>query len=371
MNIMQSNIQKLNIDIEKLALQVKHHEDNLAFLMTQINNVDVSILDKNVELAKLRSSEHVVDKGNKVPVVNTEKQTNEQILQLGNTAAAIICQMDIYRGLASNIPVTKDVIGIVATLGKVTDRNLSRLLSEFLGLETMLAVVCKTYKGVKALEQFNVDGNIDKSTGLHGLGLTVGRCLKGRFSVICLENLRPYAGDLLPGDPERYLDLLKPKLPNGRCPSGFCGFAVNMINLDPMHTSCLTASGHGLRETLFYSLFSRVQVYETRAQLEAALPLISHGAISLDGGILRSSGFFLLGERTDIEVQFPIDFGRPNRPAKLIETEDQLKLLNWKKERLSEDVKREEALVKHAKQSYFAKSNELMELLKASRGRSF
>ena len=37
--------QKLNDDIQKLALKVKHHEDNLKFLKTQINGVDESIID--------------------------------------------------------------------------------------------------------------------------------------------------------------------------------------------------------------------------------------------------------------------------------------------------------------------------------------
>lgn len=64
------------------------------------------------------------------------------------------------------------------------------LLSEYLGTEAMLAVVCKTYKGVKALETYDNQGCIDESTGLQGLGASIGRPLNGRFLVICLENLR-------------------------------------------------------------------------------------------------------------------------------------------------------------------------------------
>ena len=66
----------------------------------------------------------------------------------------------------------------------------ARLLSEYLGIETMLAVVCKTYDGVKALETYENDGSIIKSSGLHGLGTSIGRHLDERFLVICLENLR-------------------------------------------------------------------------------------------------------------------------------------------------------------------------------------
>lgn len=64
------------------------------------------------------------------------------------------------------------------------------LLSEYLGTENMLAVVCKTYEGVKVLETYDNQGCINKSTGLHGLGSSVGRPINGRFLVICLENLR-------------------------------------------------------------------------------------------------------------------------------------------------------------------------------------
>lgn len=98
-------------------------------------------------------------------------------------------------------------------------------------------------------------------------------------------------------DPKRRLDLLKPRLPNGECPSGFLGFAVNMINIDMENLFYVTASGYGLRETLFYNLFSRLQVYRTRAEMLNALPLISDGAVSLDGGMIRSTGVFSLGTR--------------------------------------------------------------------------
>lgn len=108
---------------------------------------------------------------------------------------------------------------------------------------------------------------------------------------------RPYAGDFVPDDPQRRLDLLKPRLANGECPPGFLGFAVNMINVDTANLFCVTANGHGLRETLFYNLFSRLQVYKTRVEMLNALPCISDGALSLDGGMIRATGVFSLGNR--------------------------------------------------------------------------
>jgi hypothetical protein len=101
-------------------------------------------------------------------------------------------------------------------------------------------------------------------------------------------------------DPLRRFDLIKPRLPNGECPPGFLGFAVNMINVDNINLLRYTASGcawFGLRETLFYKLFSRLQVYKTRAEMLLALPCISDGALSLDGGMIRSTGAFYLGNR--------------------------------------------------------------------------
>ena len=57
-------------------------------------------------------------------------------------------------------------------------------------MEYMFAIVCKTFEGVRALEVYDKEGCINKSTGLHGLGASIGRALEGRFHVFCLENLR-------------------------------------------------------------------------------------------------------------------------------------------------------------------------------------
>ncbi|KAF6162518.1 hypothetical protein GIB67_003064 [Kingdonia uniflora] len=107
-----------------------------------------------------------------------------------------------------------------------------RLFSEYIGLDTMMAIVCKTLKGVKALETYDKEGRINKSTGLHMLGPSIGRHMDGRYVVIWLEELRPYVGDFVANDPQRRLALLKPRLPTGECPHGFLGFAVNMFDLE-------------------------------------------------------------------------------------------------------------------------------------------
>ena len=61
--------------------------------------------------------------------LQTEEQTTEQILQHEKSAAGILCQLKRPHGTqASHLPLTKDVLGIVATLGKVDDDNLSRFV---------------------------------------------------------------------------------------------------------------------------------------------------------------------------------------------------------------------------------------------------
>lgn len=56
-----------------------------------------------------------------------EQRTIESILDQDNTAAAIICQMKVrYHERTSNMALMKDILGFVATLGKVNDDNLSR-----------------------------------------------------------------------------------------------------------------------------------------------------------------------------------------------------------------------------------------------------
>ncbi|KAL5703998.1 hypothetical protein ACHQM5_022480 [Ranunculus cassubicifolius] len=352
--------QKQNDELHRLGLRVKHHEDNVTFLKSQIHNLDESIFDKQVSLSKYHSS-HAAMKNENINNLQTEEHTIEQILQQEKAAAGVLCQLQSKHGsMASKLPFTKDVIGIVATLGNVDNDNLSRLFAEYLGLETMTAIVCKTYDGVKALEAYDEGGSIKKDIGLHGLGPSIGRQMDGRFLAICLEDLRAYGGEFIENDTQRRLALVQPRFPNGESPSGFLGFAVNMLNIENVNLSCLTASGHGLRETLFYSLFSSLQVYRTRKEMLLALPCIKDGAISLDGGMIRTSGVFALGNKKVVEVRFPVSTETANLPLNYLEAEQQIKLMKWEKERIFEDIQREEALLNHAKQTFGYKKGEYL-----------
>ncbi|CAH9097767.1 unnamed protein product [Cuscuta europaea] len=352
--------------LQETGLRVQQHEENMKFLKTKKNKLDDSIIDLQVALGKYHSATSPAIENDGLSYVRSEEETLEQILKHEKSAAAILCQLKTLHGTqASNSPLSKDVLGVVATLARVEDDKLSRVLSDYLGLETMLAVVCKTYDGVRVLETYDQEGLVNKSSGLHALGMSIGRPLDGRFLVICLENLSPFAGDFIADDPQRRLDLLKPKLPNGESPPGFLGFAVNMINVDSINLFCVTSNGHGLRETLFYNLFSRLQVYKTRIEMLRALPCISSGAISLDGGIIKGAGIFSLGSR-DVDVKFPKNFGRTCPPQNFFQVENKIKEVKWERERILEDMQREQALLDHARFNFEVKKQDFIKHLAQS-----
>ncbi|KAL9164374.1 hypothetical protein ABFS82_06G100800 [Erythranthe guttata] len=351
--------QKLQDDLYELGQKVKHHEANVKHLTTLKTRFEESFLSMQAALGKCDKSS--ISKEVNIDSIHakSEEEIIERILKHENSAAAILCRMKSEaEALSIDHSLTKDVIGIVATLGKVEDDNLSRVLSEYLGIETMLGVVCKTYEGVKALEAYNKQGSINKSFGLHAFAASVERPLAHRFLVICLENIRSYVGEFVSNDPQRRLALPNPRLPNGETPDGFLGFAVNMITIEGTNLYCVSKNGNGLREALFYNLFSNLQVYRSRQDMLKAISCIKNGAVSLDGGMIRSPGVFSLGLRHErgIDVKFPIGAERlMNVPLSYLEIEKTMKETRWKKDRTCEDMKREQALLDHARFNYETK----------------
>ncbi|XP_014631879.1 protein DEFECTIVE IN MERISTEM SILENCING 3 isoform X1 [Glycine max] len=183
--------QKLEDDLRMLGTKIKQHENNLYHLNSEKSKLDDSILHLQVTIGKSDSSSKATIGDMDNPNPTNDEEVNKQILQHEKSAAGILCQLRIHHGAqASHLTLTKDVVGIVATLGKVEDDILSRLFSEYLGVETMLAIVCRTYEEVKALEMYDKEGCINKSFDLRRLGASIGRALDGRFLVICLEYLR-------------------------------------------------------------------------------------------------------------------------------------------------------------------------------------
>ncbi|KAG8045462.1 hypothetical protein GUJ93_ZPchr0008g12260 [Zizania palustris] len=344
LQIFDFNIKVMQDELQKLGLKVNHYEENIRFLKSKLNAIEELCADMGIKIANYYSSMAPIT-NNDTSVEEAEQRSIQSILNQDKTAAGIICQLKVrHYQQVSKMSLMKDVLGIVASMGKVNDDNLSRILSEFLGLDNMLGVVCKTYDGVKSLD-WKISG--------------------WKVHCLCLENIRPFSGDFMVNDPQRKLVLHKPRLPNGECPPGFLGFAVNMIHLDLTNLSCLTAGGHGLRETLFYCLFSHLQVYKTRAELRDAIPLINDGAVSLDGGILRPNGSFCLGNRTSLGVKFPVtaNLGVSNLPDTITELEEQFKHKNWEKERLLEDMKRQEDLLSQVKDLFNKKKKQITDYL--------
>ncbi|KAL9266832.1 DEFECTIVE IN MERISTEM SILENCING 3-like protein [Drosera capensis] len=294
------NSKKLQDELEKIGSQIKQHEDNLKSLKAQRNQLDESILDLQVILGKYISSRASKVEDEDTSRARIEEETLELIMKHDKTAAGIFYQLKTQHGsIVSNMALMQDVLGVVAMLGKVDDDNLSR----------------------------------------------------------------PYAGDFTLDDPQKKLDLPKPRLPNGDIPSGFLGFAVNMITIDRNNLYCLTPSGYGLRETLFYNLFSSLQVYKTRAEMLLALPCISDGAISLDGGMIRTAGMFALGSREDVSVIFPKSSKRSGLPENYFEIEAQIRQKKWRKDRLQDDMQREQQLLDQTRYNFQVKKQEFVKFI--------
>jgi hypothetical protein len=108
---------------------------------------------------------------------------------------------------------------------------------------------------------------------------------------------RSYEGGFKVGDPQKELIIEDPKSSDGILPEGYMGYAVNMIKLDHEELCPSTSSGIGLRGTLFFNLFSYLQVYKTRNHMKQAISYIRDGAVSLDGGMLRRKGVIECGNR--------------------------------------------------------------------------
>ncbi|KAL7583171.1 hypothetical protein Lser_V15G43643 [Lactuca serriola] len=352
--------QKLEDDIKLVGKNILYHEENIKYLNKVRGSFAHNIADMEVTLAKYQSSSDDMTKCNVLSRKRSLEETVESIMQHEKSAASVLCHLTRN---VSKMSSARNVIGVLATLGHVDNINLSRLLSEYLGLDTMLAIVCKSYQAVRCLETYDQEGSIKKTTGLYRLGACHGKSIDGRFNVICLQGLIPYVGEFMPDDPQRRLVILEPKLPNGESPAGFLGFAVNMIYIDNENLAFVTDNGYGLRETLFYSLFSRLQVYRTRNDMLQALPLISHGAISLDGGIIKSRSVLILGTPKEIGVRFGIWSGDSFPSKDYTETEKEMKELKWKSDKINDDIRREQDLLANEKSKFEVKKKEFLDFI--------
>ncbi|XP_043716489.1 structural maintenance of chromosomes flexible hinge domain-containing protein GMI1 [Telopea speciosissima] len=290
----------LENDVFRIGLRIGNHEEKLKMLNDRKTEIEQDIYDLQGAIMEPKLSNQLDY------LVNGKELISKRIEREGDTAAAVICNLSKTNQFLESQPYLKqDIVGIVALLGTVNDITISRLFAEYLGEDHMLAVVCKSYAAASVLEKYENDGKVDRRHALHAAATELGISINRRFLVVCLEGIRPYTGEFESKNPPRKLALPDPLLPTGEIPHGFLGYAVNMINPDIHYLHIRTIAGHGLRETLFYLLFGELQVFETRADMERAHSCIKHGAISLDGGIMKGNGIISLGYR-EPEVCFPV-----------------------------------------------------------------
>ncbi|KMT16005.1 hypothetical protein BVRB_3g051850 isoform C [Beta vulgaris subsp. vulgaris] len=239
-----------------------------------------------------------------LPVSQPDCSSQKEVV-LGKIEEKVDSAASIY-GIVTRNPLLKnrhpdfidDVVGLVALLATVSTPALSCSLAEYLGEDQMLAIVCQSSVALTSPEKYEYI--------LMSLAGELGKCIKNRQLIICLEDLKAYGGDILETDPQRRLALPNPILPEGTTPHGFLGYAVNMIDIDVDHLQTRTYAGHGLRETLFYRLFGELQVYDTKEHMKHARGCITtDGAISLDGLIMRGRGIVSLGSSEKVSVHFP------------------------------------------------------------------
>ncbi|KAF8089965.1 hypothetical protein N665_0493s0021 [Sinapis alba] len=247
------------------------------------------------------------------------------------TAASVFCS------LTKKVPpprsrflLNKGVFGIVALLGSVASTSLSRVLSAYLGKDTMLALVCKSSEYRPSCDEY---------LRLQAEAARLGRPITNPLHVICLDAIRPWSSGLVENDPQRRLAMVNPSLKNGDPIPGFKDYAVNMIELALGDLDIRSTSGHGLRQTLFYGLFGDLQVYKTGKDLEAAVPYLNGvDAVSLDGVISNRNGFIFSGCCIP-EVHFPITVTE-NHEKTLV----RMKITRDKKRKRDEEIAEEEGL---------------------------
>ncbi|KAG4943188.1 hypothetical protein JHK84_047266 [Glycine max] len=222
----------------------------------------------------------------------TKDELMTKIRSMENSPYSVLCSLS-KREKPPNY-FLEDLIGVVALIGTVQRPELSRILAEYLGEAKMLGLIYRSFDTASSLEKYNQKGEIDYERALHAEAAALGKAISNRFHVICFEDIRPYTG-WLHDDSQRRLALPNPRIANGETPEGFIGYAVNMVDLDINSLQIMTASDFGLRETVLFNLFKKLQVYNTRENMVAARTCIEDGAVSLDGGILSENGILSLG----------------------------------------------------------------------------
>ncbi|GAA0162738.1 viral or transposable element protein [Lithospermum erythrorhizon] len=268
----------------------------------------------------------------------------KKISQKCNNAAAVVCKLlksppseNQHREFVDNM------LGVVALLGSVQSKELSMILSRYIGEDHMLAVVCKTYSAASAFEKYEL-GQSSRCSAFNELATELG-CSVSEGSVICLEDVRSYPGQI-GRDPQGKLALLDPALPDGSGPPGYLGYAVNMIHLDADNLQWRNAIDHGLRETIFYGLLGELQVYQNKDCMNKARSCVKVDAVSLDGAIMRRGVLVSFGE-WEPDIHFPV------LPDIRLHYSQEIEQLDMELHKLSKEVEENEEKLEHIKRKFW------------------
>ncbi|KAF8008424.1 hypothetical protein BT93_K2181 [Corymbia citriodora subsp. variegata] len=294
-----SNEKVLEDDILETGLRIEHRERVLKLLHDRKVEIEQSLVELGVYAGP--SPSNIMD------CFFTKEEMIDMIENRDGSAASVLCE--IIRNFPSEGPHRRSrdggIIGVVALLGTICNIEISRILAKYLGEDQMLGIVCTNSEAAFSLEMYDKNGEVDLQNAVYAKAAELGKSISGEFCVICLEEISPYRGEIEVCDPQRKLALPYPTLPSGEIPPGFMGYAVNMVDIDLDHLATRTTEGHGLRETLFYRLFGKLQVYDSREHMKQAFVCIDHGAVSLDGGIIREDGLISLGF-WEPDIFFPV-----------------------------------------------------------------
>ncbi|CAK9270579.1 unnamed protein product [Sphagnum jensenii] len=320
--------QKLQRKLLDQGRRVKRTEEELAILKKTKKEVEETVTLWTEELEQFKNLAHALGKpqngtsrhGNKD--MDTSYTTSDVIELLrkqgnppGSHAVSILLEAIMSdREVFSAAGAGGDVIGIVALLASVDDDFLNCALADFLGIEKMLMIVCRTEAGLRYLnsQTFDEEGKLDEEMGLHAFARRRKSSITGRFRVLVLNEASFYVQpEGLPAvdmsHPQKILNIPQPGPSKGPCPEGFLGYAVNLLHLNPQQLECYaTPSEHGLRESLFFQLFSFLQVYDTKENMIQAQQYLAAGAVSLDGSLLHSNGSLEYVCGMQPELKFPL-----------------------------------------------------------------
>ncbi|KAJ0035517.1 hypothetical protein Pint_25582 [Pistacia integerrima] len=140
---------ELESEICKYGLRMKNHEMALKIVNDQTTEVE-QVLS---QLQALTEPHILTDPSSSL----TKEEITRQIESGGQSAAAVLC-----------------------------------CVAEYLGEDQMLVLVCRSFRAACALEEYEQNGEVNCTLGLHGKATERGNSIVGRFLVICLEDMRCY-----------------------------------------------------------------------------------------------------------------------------------------------------------------------------------